>query len=1078
MIPPRDGRVSATSKKYGRMGMLSKFKPVLPITKILTIPLVTNAQTFFAPILTGGSGPTYTAEATALFARAVVQPTPTRKTLVNNLITTLKTAGIWTKFDALYLAGDDRQFSKLNWITNLYDMIETNGPYFGRNVGFGGDGSSNFLNNGFIPSSAPTPKFSLNSAHMGIWSKTNFNGGVGLNSHDFGVTNAYIRHEPTGAFADIGSNGTTKFTLPNAYPGHIMWSRESSTLARIYINGADISNNDTSTTTALSTSPISMCKHGGVSSYGVNRIAAAHFGSQLTAGEIATLYAALNTYLTAIATVDDKSIKYGVGAHIVPLASTNDVATFDILSKRNLRILRIDAASADDTDATLIPRVTALFNLARTRDVSLLPVFFTPFQWGDRTDNGKYPLGDDAALYAQGYNRMVTFATAFRNEPLLTAIEFSNEINLLMRDVNNQPLYGKGFNAGEYTGAVMHDWAQVMKGMSDAIDFVNTTYGKSIRRVLTTTSTMFGFLDYMLSQGVKFEIVGYHIYEHSGLNLSIYWANAIDQVTGLPIINFNLFKKLGSYGRKVIIGEINASEIYDVTYGNAEADPKTEAGFTSFHEMLLNFATQTDADIEAIIAYELFDEPLKSAPENHFGMMTDTTTAKLPIAILADRAGGYVSAAEMVKLKARPALLTYRSAADRLMQHTAGLSTGQPFGFNVATVGSYRIRRVIPAGVNNNSVLNLVLTYANWWTASSPSVGEYNGPATITVSVGIEYNTNPALKQWAPADSGARYVTGTIGGAASGTIAPGAKADAIVSVPLVNGAIVYYELVSVSCASGWPVGITLQPAGSNYDQYAVGTDLHAGSSGGWANGAPASFSAVRIKALSYARIKGALGIGDSLVKGQGYNPSDASWMDIGLGWTVGASSPAESVPLQKLAQGGDQASIWIAASALRRGLIDWGDYTHILWALGTNDLANGRTIGQLKTDTLACLAVLANYAKPIIPVTLLPRTVSGNVTPPTGAFIADRNTYNSWLYTLVGSYGVKSVYDAAAAVENVPGSVTGTGDNKWKDIQYTVDYIHLSGGLLGTGTPGILGTTSVGGGHSKVGADFSTFNLP
>lgn len=416
----------------------------------------------------------------------------------------------------------------------------------------------------------------------------------------------------------------------------------------------------------------------------------------------------------------------------------------------------------------------------------------------------------------------------------------------------------------------------------------------------------------------------------------------------------------------------------------------------------------------------------------------------------------------------------YRSAGDRLAQQGSGLSTAQALGFNVATSASYRIRRVIPAGVYSGGTLNLKLSYANWYTASSPSVNEFKGPGTLTVAVGIEYNTNSALKQWAPADAGARYVTGTWNGQATGTIEPGGLVDADVAIPLVAGAIVYYELIYVACALGWPVGITLQPAGTNYDQYSIANDFHAGSAA-WSNSAPAAFSAVRIRTATAASVRGLLAFGDSIIRGTGYNPSDASYVDIGNGWTVGAASAQSTYPLQKIAQGGEEASFWASRNNLRKAMVKAENYSAIMWGVGTNDLANGQSLDALKANTFACLAILASFQKPITLVTLLPRTVSGNVNPPNGNYVAYRNAYNAWIYTLIGRFNVVGVFDAAATVENAPGSITGTGDNTWANIRFTTDYIHPSGGAVGSGTAGVLGTTGAGGGHSTIAVAFAQY---
>lgn len=66
-----------------------------------------------APVWGGGSG--YSAEAIAYFAGMSVQPDATRKGQLDTLITSLKSAGVWAKLDALYImAAHDAQAARVN----------------------------------------------------------------------------------------------------------------------------------------------------------------------------------------------------------------------------------------------------------------------------------------------------------------------------------------------------------------------------------------------------------------------------------------------------------------------------------------------------------------------------------------------------------------------------------------------------------------------------------------------------------------------------------------------------------------------------------------------------------------------------------------------------------------------------------------------------------------------------------------------------------------------------------------------------------------------------------------------------
>ena len=63
------------------------------------------------------SGVSYEAEATALFARFSTDPGTTRKDAINTCIASLKTAGVWSKLDCLYVfAAHNETDAKLNWI--------------------------------------------------------------------------------------------------------------------------------------------------------------------------------------------------------------------------------------------------------------------------------------------------------------------------------------------------------------------------------------------------------------------------------------------------------------------------------------------------------------------------------------------------------------------------------------------------------------------------------------------------------------------------------------------------------------------------------------------------------------------------------------------------------------------------------------------------------------------------------------------------------------------------------------------------------------------------------------------------
>ena len=298
---------------------------------------------------------------------------------------------------------------------------------------------------------------------------------------------------------------------------------------------------------------------------------------------------------------------------------------FDLMQSRKLTRYRFDANLAKDTDPYEVNMVTMMVRQAKAHGIVLKPVLEVPFQWGDRTDSGKYPKGDAQALYSQGYNRVYNFVKTFRND--ITDYELGNELNLLVKGANGAPLFGKGFTAAEFDTPAMNDWAQVLRGESDAIDKVNQENGTHIRKVLNTTSTMFGFLNFMTSKGVKFDVISYHYYEHLGTDPNFYWGY------------FNLFYELSRFNKPVQFNEINCAEIYDTTYQNVWAGNLTENCNKSFNNTLHYLTAQKYINIEDIDAYELIDEPNKAGAEGRFGVTFNARSLKMNMLTIAFYAG-------------------------------------------------------------------------------------------------------------------------------------------------------------------------------------------------------------------------------------------------------------------------------------------------------------------------------------------------------------------------------------------------------------------------------------------------------
>lgn len=316
---------------------------------------------------------------------------------------------------------------------------------------------------------------------------------------------------------------------------------------------------------------------------------------------------------------------------------------FRVMKERGFTVFRIGVNLTKDTEQTEAPMLENVARLAKTYGIKLQAVFGFPFRWGDRTDGGRYPAGDRDALYQQGYNRTYDFVRQFKNE--IDQWELENEINLVARDKDNKRLFGSGTTAAEFEMPIMEDWAAVLRGASDAIDRINQENGLHLKKILNTTSTMFGFLDFMESRGVRYDLISYHYYEVLGQSPHRAWNGWNPR--------FDLFKKLASYRRHVLFNEVNCGEIYKPDYGNAPGDAATERCLQNLNSMLTAIRDQKDVPIDTVSIYEIVDEPGKKPPENRFGLMYDLNRPKVALYLVSRFAGGKLAPEEAAELQKR-----------------------------------------------------------------------------------------------------------------------------------------------------------------------------------------------------------------------------------------------------------------------------------------------------------------------------------------------------------------------------------------------------------------------------------------
>ena len=116
-------------------------------------------------------------DAATLIAAMTTAPDAARQTLISDHIIALKAAGIWSQLDTYYMmAAHHEQASRLNWKSPGDFALEANGGItFTVDRGWQGDGSTGYLDTGWIPSSHGV-NYQLNDASFGVYSRTDLDG--------------------------------------------------------------------------------------------------------------------------------------------------------------------------------------------------------------------------------------------------------------------------------------------------------------------------------------------------------------------------------------------------------------------------------------------------------------------------------------------------------------------------------------------------------------------------------------------------------------------------------------------------------------------------------------------------------------------------------------------------------------------------------------------------------------------------------------------------------------------------------------------------------------------------------------
>jgi len=260
-----------------------------------------SASSAFTTLTTGTSDTSFD----DLVAAMTGTPTDLRKGYIARCIGALYAGGVWAKTDVLWmLAAHDAQAARLNWITPAsFTLSEVNSPTFTTDRGYAGDGSTSYLDTGWDAATNGV-SYTQNSAHAGVYARTDGNGNVNLGTGTNTNATILIQAKVNGSSSRVRVNatsagGSTPTGQNGTMPLHRMGVRRASATDIIpVLDGADGTSISFASTT-LSATDLNFGRYN-LTSFGSGQTAAGHVGGALDATEGLAFYNALHDYMVAV----------------------------------------------------------------------------------------------------------------------------------------------------------------------------------------------------------------------------------------------------------------------------------------------------------------------------------------------------------------------------------------------------------------------------------------------------------------------------------------------------------------------------------------------------------------------------------------------------------------------------------------------------------------------------------------------------------------------------------------------------------------------------------------------------------
>ena len=306
VISPNGIPVSSAPSPFGLPVVLATNGFGVPVT-----PVASGGRPVFD---TGGTlfGPATSAPVAAFLARTSGLDT-THINAYTALINGLVSDGVWSKLDVLHIyATQDSTTALLNLVSTSYNGTANGSPSFTADRGFTGVSGSGtvYIDTGFNPITAVSPKYVNNSAHLSAWLPVNTAPGysdnmvMGALSSSTG-SKIIPRNTSAQAVLQINQAGSNQVVASLAdQVGHYLANRSDANNIQGYRNAVSLGTSAASPSGGLCNGSIPVLSGlftaGPAFAGNPSQVAAASIGSSLSSTDATNFYNRLRTYMTAV----------------------------------------------------------------------------------------------------------------------------------------------------------------------------------------------------------------------------------------------------------------------------------------------------------------------------------------------------------------------------------------------------------------------------------------------------------------------------------------------------------------------------------------------------------------------------------------------------------------------------------------------------------------------------------------------------------------------------------------------------------------------------------------------------------